>query len=106
MATRPDGRPDRPAGYEPVVVTGGIWLVAKLLRYAFPPLFPAFRTAFVSRTRGSGARTPRCRCSARPCSFRAGCSRTATVGFRVAFSLLAAPTGVEALPVATMVVLD
>jgi MFS family permease len=31
-------------GYGPMVVTGGLWLVAKLLRYAFPALFPAFQT--------------------------------------------------------------
>ena len=31
-------------GYGPMVVTGGIWLIAKLLRYAFPALFPTFQT--------------------------------------------------------------
>jgi MFS family permease len=33
-------------GYLPVVLAGGIWFVAKLLRYAFPPLFATFREAF------------------------------------------------------------
>lgn len=38
-----DGRGRR---YLPVVLAGGIWFIAKLLRYAFPPLFPTFRDAF------------------------------------------------------------
>lgn len=36
----------RGRGYLPVLLAGGIWFVAKLLRYAFPPLFPTFRDAF------------------------------------------------------------
>jgi MFS family permease len=36
-------RPSDAVGYEPMVVAGGIWLVAKLLRYAFPALFPTVR---------------------------------------------------------------
>jgi MFS family permease len=37
------GRRTDVVGYEPMVVTGGLWLIAKLLRYAFPALFPTFR---------------------------------------------------------------
>ncbi|MFC7177507.1 MFS transporter [Halosegnis marinus] len=31
--------------YEPVAIVGGLWLVAKLLRYTFPALFPTLREA-------------------------------------------------------------
>ena len=43
----PGGGPRHSAvavGYGPMVVTGGIWLLAKLLRYAFPALFPTFQS--------------------------------------------------------------
>ena len=30
--------------YEPLALVGGIWLIAKLLRYAFPVLFPTFKS--------------------------------------------------------------
>jgi MFS family permease len=44
MAEGATGRLRTLSGYEPVAIAGGIWLLAKFLRYAFPPLFPTFRT--------------------------------------------------------------
>lgn len=45
MATRP-GRLDRFVRFDALVVTGAIWFLAKLLRYAFPPLFEPLRATY------------------------------------------------------------
>lgn len=45
MSHRRSGRITDLRRYEPLALVGGIWLIAKLLRYAFPVLFPTFRAS-------------------------------------------------------------
>jgi len=40
------GNADRETGFDVLLLTSGIWFLAKFLRYAFPPLFPEFRSLY------------------------------------------------------------
>ncbi|WP_264783075.1 MFS transporter [Haladaptatus sp. T7] len=46
MRTRVSGRFSRVADYDTLLLTAGLWFLAKFLRYALPALFPTFRTQF------------------------------------------------------------
>ena len=40
------GSADRETGFDVLILTSGVWFLAKFLRYAFPPLFPQLRDLY------------------------------------------------------------